>query len=407
LSGLLIIGASYAGVQAAISAREKGYQGAIRIVADEAHLPYQRPPLSKAFVSGDATLASLILRGPEYFASQRIELLLGQRAVSLDTGRKQVALQRGDALGYDHLVIATGSRARQLEVSGHDSARIAYLRTLDEAIDLKARLEAARDLVIVGGGFIGLEVAATAAKAKKNVTLIEVGPRLLERAVPPLMSQFLLETHRAHGVDIRFNQSVTRIDAVDGGRHEVVCADGERLTCDLIVAGIGGIANDGFAAAAGLACSNGIDVDAFGRTSVDDIYAAGDCSNHPSAFLGRRVRLESVQNATDQGKAVGTTIAGAPEPYVSVPRFWSDQYDAKLQIVGLSTPQDDTVVRGDIDQGKFSLFHYRQDRLAAVDSVNRPGDQMIARRLIAAALSPSPAQAADPSFDLRTLEAAP
>jgi 3-phenylpropionate/trans-cinnamate dioxygenase ferredoxin reductase component len=404
MTGLVIIGASYAGVQAGISAREKGYQAPIRIIADEVHLPYQRPPLSKGFLSGSVAHSNLILRGDDYFKAQNIEMVLGHRAVRIDREANAVELEGGNTLAYDTLLIATGSRARQLTVPGAADAGIVYLRTLDHAVDLKPRLEASSEVVIIGGGFIGLEVAATAAKAGKKVVMIEAVSRLLERAVSPLISQFLLDTHVAHGVDIRFQQSVTAIEN-NGSVHEVICSNGDRVRGDLIVAGIGGIPNDELAATAGVLCANGIDVDEFGQSSVPNIYAAGDCSNHHNLFAGRRVRLESVQNATDQGKAAGAAIAGKPEPYVAVPRFWSDQYDCKLQIVGLSAPDDTAVIRGAIGEGKFSVFYYRGAKLMAVDSINRPGDQMIARRLIGAALSPSPEQAADLSFDLKKLEA--
>jgi 3-phenylpropionate/trans-cinnamate dioxygenase ferredoxin reductase subunit len=405
VSGLLIVGASYAGVQTGISAREKGFQGPIRIVADETHLPYQRPPLSKGFLSGSVAHSNLILRGDDYFKAQGIEMVLGHRAIGLDRDAQRITLQGGDQLGYDTLMIATGSRARKLSMPGHDRDGIVYLRTLDDALHLKPRLEAAHDVVIVGGGFIGLEVASTAAKAGKKVTLIEAQSRLLERAVSPLISQFLLDIHRSHGVDIRFNTSVVGIEG-EGAINDVICSDGSRVRADLIVAGIGGIANDELAVQAGIARNNGIDVDAHGQTSVPNIYAAGDVSNHHNVFAGRRVRLEAVQNATDQGKAAGAAIAGKPEPYEAVPRFWSDQYDAKLQIVGLSAPSDNAVIRGAMDDGKFSVFYYRDNRLTAVDSINRPGYQMIARRLITASLSPTPTQAADLSFDLKKIEAA-
>ena len=403
-SGLVIVGASYAGVQAGISAREKGYQEPIRIVADEIHLPYQRPPLSKAFLSGDLAHNSLFLRGDDYFKGQGIEMVLGHRAVELDRTAGRIKLEGGDSLPFDSLVIATGSRARRLSVPGHERDGIVYLRTLDDALTLKPRLEAAQDVVVVGGGFIGLEVASTAAKTGKKVTLIEAQSRLLERAVSPLISQFLLDIHRAHGVDIRFNESVVAIEG-NGAAHEVVTSGGLRVRADLIVTGIGGIANDELAAQAGIASANGIDVDEHGRTSAPNIYAAGDVSNHHNSFAGRRVRLEAVQNATDQGKAAGCMIAGKPEAYDAVPRFWSDQYDAKLQIVGLSDPTDTAVVRGDMTDGKFSVFYYRNGKLTAVDSINKPGDQMIARRLITASLSPTPEQAADLSFDLKKFEA--
>jgi 3-phenylpropionate/trans-cinnamate dioxygenase ferredoxin reductase component len=404
VSGLLIIGASYAGVQAAITAREKGFEGPIRIVADELHLPYQKPPLSKAFLAGSVAHSNLILRGDDYFRGQGIEMVLGHRAVRIDREASRVELEGGERLAYDTLLIATGSRARQLAVPGAEHAGIVYLRTLDHALNLKPRLQASNEVIVIGGGFIGLEVAATAAKARKKVVMIEATSRLLERAVSPLISQFLLDTHMAHGVEIRFNQSVSAIEG-DGTLHEVICSNGDRVRGDLIVAGIGGIPNDELASAAGVLCANGIDVDEFGQSSVPNIYAAGDCSNHHNLFAGRRVRLESVQNATDQGKAAGAAIAGHPEPYVAVPRFWSDQYDSKLQIVGLAAPDDTAVIRGAIGDGKFSVFYYRGEKLMAVDSINRPGDQMIARRLIAAALSPTPAQAADLSFDLKKLEA--
>ncbi|OYU91743.1 MAG: ferredoxin reductase [Bradyrhizobiaceae bacterium PARB1] len=402
-NGLVIVGASYAGVQAGISAREKGYQEPIRIVADEIHLPYQRPPLSKAFLSGDLAHNSLFLRGDDYFKGQGIEMVLGRRAVELDRATNRIKLEGGDSLPFDSLVIATGSRARRLTIPGHDRDGIVYLRTLDDALTLKPRLEAAQDVVIVGGGFIGLEVASTAAKTGKKVTLMEAQSRLLERAVSPLISQFLLDIHRSHGVDIRFNESVVAIES-NGAAHEVVTSSGLRVRADLIVAGIGGIANDELAMQAGIASTNGIEVDEHGRTSAANIYAAGDVSNHYNSFAGRRVRLEAVQNATDQGKAAGSMIAGKPEAYDAVPRFWSDQYDAKLQIVGLSEPTDTAVIRGDMNDGKFSVFYYRDGKLTAVDSINRPGDQMIARRLITASLSPTPEQAADLAFDLKKFE---
>ena len=404
MSGLLIIGASYAGVQAAISAREQGYTAAIRIVADELHLPYLRPPLSKAYLSGSVEDHSLFLRGEPFFAALQIELVLGKRAVQIDRATQSVALDDGSLLQYETLLLATGSRARRLAVPGADSAEIVYLRTLDDALALKPRLAAAKAVVIIGGGFIGLEVAATAAKAGKTVTLLEAAPRLLERAVAPGISQFLLALHQRHGVDVRLNQTVHAISAAADGSHVVTSASGDVASGDLIVAGVGGIANDEIARDAGIACSNGIDVDDCGRTDAPDIYAAGDCANHHSRHARRRVRLESVQNATDQGKAVGHAVAGKPEAYDSVPRFWSDQYDVKLQIVGLSEPQDIPIIRGDVDQGRFSVFYFRSSVLCAVDSINKPGDQMIARRLIASAISPTLEQAADPAFNLKTLD---
>ena len=406
MTGLVVIGASYAGLQAAVSAREAGYAEPIRIVTDESHLPYQRPPLSKGFLVGNVDERGLMLRSEEFFAAQGIELALGRRATRVDRRACAVELEGGGRIAYDKLLIATGSRARLLTVPGGALPGIYYLRSLDDARNLTRRLAGATAVIIIGGGFIGLEVASSAAKLGKSVTVIEAASRLLERAVSPLVSQFLLDLHRAHGVDIRLNETVLRIDGDDGGMHEVVCERGRRIRGDLIVAGIGGVPNDELASGADIQCANGIAVDEFGQTGDACILAAGDCSNHPNRFAGRRLRLESVQNATDQGKSAGATIAGKRDAYASVPRFWSDQCQKKLQIVGVSTGHDLQVVRDRAEDGRFSVFYYRRSRLIAVESVNRPGDQIIARRLIAGSISPSPEQAADLSFDFKTLEAA-
>jgi 3-phenylpropionate/trans-cinnamate dioxygenase ferredoxin reductase subunit len=403
VSGFVIIGASYAGVQAALSAREAGYGGPIRLVADEPHLPYQRPPLSKAYLAGNAAPESLMLRGADVFAGKGIDLLLGQRATALDPGAQRITLEKGDRIDFDQLLIATGSRARKLAVDGHARDGVLSLRTLDDAHALRPRLQAAASVVVIGGGFIGLEVASTAAKAGKAVTLIEAAPRLLGRAVAPVISDFLLALHRRHGVDIRLNAGVARIDA-DGQRPVVVTGEGERLPADLVLVGVGGIANQELAAEAGLACDNGIVVDAIGRTAAPTVFAAGDCSQHANVWAGRRLRLESVQHATDQGRTVGLAVAGQHEPYEAVPRFWSDQYEAKLQMVGLADATDEAVIRGSVEDGRFSVFRFRDGRLTAVESVSRPGDQMLARRLIAARRGPTPAQAADAGFDLKSLD---
>ncbi|MEW6643097.1 MAG: FAD-dependent oxidoreductase [Pseudomonadota bacterium] len=406
MSGLLIIGASYAGVQAALSARDEGYAAPIRIVADETALPYQRPPLSKAFLLGTASEDSLVLRDAKFFRDRAIDLVLGHAATGLDRHARQVTLANGATLPFDKLVIATGSRARRLAVPGADLPGVLTLRTLADAYHLKAELGALSRLVVIGGGFIGLEVAASASKLGKSVAVIETAPRLLGRAVSPAVSQALLDLHRCHGVDIRLNESVAHIERAASGTLVVVCGSGARLEGDRVLVGVGGLPNAELAAAAGLACGNGIMVDEHGRTDDPHIYAAGDCSDHHNAFIGRRIRLESVQHAQDQGKTVGAAIAGRPTPYTSVPRFWSDQYDAKLQIVGLSDGADLHVIRGRPEDGAFSVLAYRAKRLVAVDSVNRPGEQLLARRLIAAGLSPAPTQAADPAFDLKTLLAA-
>lgn len=406
MSGLVIIGASYAGVAAALSARDDGYGGAIRIVADERTLPYQRPPLSKGFLLGQASEQSLVLRDAAFFSDKGIDLVLGAKAIRFDRQDRRVELAGGARLDFDTLLLATGSRARRLSVPGAELAGIHYLRSLTDAQTLKAELSAAASIVIIGGGFIGLEVASSASKLGKSVVVIEAAARLLERTVSPVVSQFLLDLHRENGVDIRLSETVARLDK-DGGGWTVMTGSGTSVPGDIVLAGIGGQPNVELAVDAGLACDNGILVDAHGTSSDPHIFAAGDCTSHHNNYAGGQTRLESVQHAQDQGKAAGSAIAGKASPYASVPRFWSDQYAAKLQMVGLAHGRDHHVIRGEPDQGAFSVFVYRSNRLIAVDSVNRPGEQLIARKLIGAGVSPSPAQAADLSFDLKALSLAP
>ncbi|MCA1425029.1 MULTISPECIES: FAD-dependent oxidoreductase [unclassified Bradyrhizobium] len=403
MTGLVIIGASYAGVQAALTARDAGYSQPITIVCDEEWLPYQRPPLSKDFLLGRISEQNLILRDKTFFEGKQINLVLGQRATLLDLRARQITLAGNNALKFEKLLFATGSRARRIAVEGADFDGIFYLRSVTDAIDLKAGLANAAEIVVVGGGFIGLEAAASAAKLGKKVTVVEASSRLLERAVSPVLSTFLLDTHLRAGVDVMLDETVASFKGNDRKVSAVVLGNGAVVHADLVLVGIGGVANDEIARSAGLRCTNGIVVDAHGQCETSDIFAAGDCANHFNRFCESWVRLESVQNAQDQAKAAGLAIAGARAPYENVPRFWSDQYDVKLQIVGLARRYDRQAVRGSVDDGRFSVFYYRQGRLVAVDSVNRPGEQMAARRLIAAGISPAPEQAADPSFDLKSL----
>ncbi|HEX7919436.1 MAG TPA: FAD-dependent oxidoreductase [Bradyrhizobium sp.] len=403
MSGLVVIGASYAGLQAALTARDAGYAEPVTVIADEPALPYQRPPLSKDFLLDEIGAQGLLMHDEAIFAGNEIELRQGHRVVEIDRNAGRVALAGGSVLDFDSLVIATGSRARRISVRGADLEGVCYLRSIADAVDLKARLGEASEIVIVGGGFIGLEVASSAARLGKRVTVIEAASRLLERAVSPVVSRFLLDRHVRAGVAVKFGAAVSAVIG-DGGRVAAVeLNDGIRLGADLVVVGIGGIANDELAAAAGLECANGIVVDEHGRTACRGIYAAGDCANHYSRFAEGWIRLESVQHAQDQGRTVGLAIADRHEPYDSVPRFWSDQHDLKLQTVGLAARSDRTVIRGAVEAGRFSVFNYRQGKLVAVDSINNPGDQMVARRLIAAGISPTPEQAEDRSCDLKSL----
>jgi 3-phenylpropionate/trans-cinnamate dioxygenase ferredoxin reductase subunit len=403
MSGLVIIGASYAGVQAAITARDSGYGGRIAIVADEDRLPYQRPPLSKGFLLDLTSEEKLILRDGDFFAQKQIDLVLGTNAIEIDKRSRRVMLSGGAHLSFEKLLIGTGSRARRLSIAGSDLDGVCYLRSIKDAIDLKARLRDACDIVVIGGGFIGLEVAASAGKLGKNVTIVESAPRLLERAVSMTVSQFLLDMHAERGASVRLNETVASIEGRDGRVACVICGNGTRLRADLVLVGIGGLPNDQLAKMAQLTCTNGIVVDDHGRTSESSIFAAGDCANHYNLAAEAWLRLESVQNAQDQAKAAGLAIAGDSGPYRSVPWFWSDQYDAKLQIVGISHNFDEQAIRGSVSEGKFSVFYFNKKRLIAVDSINRPGDQMAAKKLIVGGISPSLGNAADLSFDLKSL----
>ncbi|MES2599737.1 MAG: FAD-dependent oxidoreductase [Pseudomonadota bacterium] len=403
MSGLVVVGASYAGIQAALSARDSGYAERITVVADDHLLPYQRPPLSKDFLLDKVTQTNLVLRDDAFFKLKQIDLILETRVHAIDRHARQLSINGNTKLDFDKLFIGTGSHARRLTLPGSDLDGVCYLRSIRDAVDLKERLRNAAKIVVIGGGFIGLEVAASASKLGKKVAVIESASRLLERSVSPLVSQFLLDLHTRHGVDVRLNESITAIGGENGRAAFVTTPGGTRLRADLVLVGIGGVPNDQLARDAQLNCTNGIVVDDHGMTDDPGIFAAGDCANHYNAYAGDWLRLESVQNAQDQAKAAGLAIAGKTGPYDSVPRFWSDQYDAKLQTVGISRNFDRQAVRGSLETGQFSVFYYRQNKLCAVDSVSRAGDQMAARRLIGSGISPTPEQAADLSFDFKSL----
>lgn len=401
---VVIIGSGQGGYQTAASLRSEGFDGRITLIGEEPHLPYQRPPLSKDFVLGKQQVHQLALRPAQFYTSNRIDVLAGERAQEIDLVSSRVQLASGSHVEFDALVLATGARNRVLPVEGGDLDGVCYLRTLNEATELRQRLEAARDVVVIGGGFIGLEVAAAARQMDKSVTVIEALPRLMARAVAPLVSEFFRERHAARGVQFRFGCGVARITggpSVNG----VELADGTNLSADLVVAGIGIVPNVELARDAGLPVGNGIVVDGHlrvaGAGSARAVYSIGDCAEFPSPYSGTRTRLESVQNCVDQAICVARHLAGGPDPYTAAPWFWSDQGEIHLQIAGLSAGTDQCVLRGEPASGKFSLFYYFQEHMRAVDSINRPGEHIAARKLIAAGVSVSPAEAADESFDLK------
>ena len=403
---IVIIGAGQAGLQVAESLRKGGHDGPITLLGEERWPPYQRPPLSKKYLAGEFADERLWFRPYEHYAKLGVQLRTGVRVTAIDRAARRVSLASGEPLDYDALALTTGTRVRPLPVPGADHAAVCYLRGLDDAQRLKARLAAARRVVVIGGGFIGLEVAATARADGREVHVVEAMDRLMARVMPSELSDFFAALHRERGVELHFGAQVTAIADDGAGAARVTLAGGGALAADLIVAGIGVLPNQELAAAAGLACGNGIEVDEFARTSDPDIVAAGDCTWHRNRLFATPHRLESVQNAVDQAKVAAATLLGQPQAYADLPWFWSDQFDVKLQIAGLSTGSDDCVLRGAPSSAGFSVFHFGGTRLLAVDSINRPADHMLARRLIAAGTPVTRAQAGDPAFDLKSLLAA-
>ena len=402
MAGTLIIGGGQGGYQVAASLREAGYAGSVVIIGNEPVLPYQRPPLSKAYLLGDTTAERLQLRPQSYYDKHAIDLIVGETATGIDRPARRVTFASGKTLSYDHLVLATGARNRALPVPGADADGVLYLRTLAEADAIKERFHAAQSIVVAGAGFIGLELAAVASKFGKQVTVLEALGRCMSRAVSLPISTFFAEAHAAWGVKLLFEARLASIDSAGGRVTGVTTADGRTIPADLVLVGIGIVPETALAQNAGLTLDNGIAVDAQLRTSDPAISAIGDCASFPDAATGRRLRLESVQNAVDQGRYVAQRVVGKTTGgYSAVPWFWSDQRDLKLQMVGLTGGCDRTVLRGDPATRAFSVFCFKGDRLLGIESINRAADHMFGRRLLGAGQSVTPDEAADVSFDFK------
>jgi 3-phenylpropionate/trans-cinnamate dioxygenase ferredoxin reductase subunit len=423
IGNIVIVGASHAGVELAASLRSEGYDGGLTLISAERELPYQRPPLSKAFLKpGGGQL--LPLRPEPFYAKRAIELRLGQRVVGIDRQARRVSLADGGSLAYDRLALAPGAVVRRPQVAGSELPGVAYLRDAADAQALLAAIPSVEAIAVVGGGFIGLEVAATLAALDKQVTLLEAAPRLMGRAVPPVISDHALARQRAWGVEVRLATPLGRILGQAGRVGGIETAEGERIAAELVVIGIGVLPEVSLAEAAGLAIGDGIAVDAGMATSDPTIVAAGDATVFDYAPPGateataraddaslsgaatqpmRRLRLESVQNATDQAKVAARTLLGRPAAYRPIPWFWSDQGDLKLQMVGLPFGADRQILRGDPESGRFSVFHYAGEHLCAIDSVNRPADHLLGRRMLAAGWLPPPALVAAADSDLKAL----
>jgi len=403
----VIVGTGQAGFQTAASLRSEGYADPITLIGEEPHIPYNRPPLSKGFVLGTQDAESIELRPVNFYKTHQINLLCGERVVGISRAEKQIEIASGGNLSYDSLVLAVGASNRRLPVPGGDLDGVLYLRSLAEAIFIKKRIEEAQRIVVIGGGFIGLELAAVAGALGKNVTVIEALPRVMARVVAPIISEFFRELHTGRGVKILCGATVTEIHGANGTVKEVAVSDGSVHSADLVLVGIGVVPNIELARDAGLAISNGIAVDEYLQTEDKNIFAIGDCAEFPNAFAGGRVRLESVQNAADQAQCIAKTIAGHRTKYNSLPWFWTDQYEIKLQMAGISAGHDRVVTRGNAEAKKLSVFYFRNGKLIAVDSINRPVDHMIGRKLIASGASLTPEECADETVDLKRIPTDP
>ena len=400
---VVIAGAGHAAGQAVATLRQKKWPGEIVLVGEEPWLPYQRPPLSKKFLAGEMPAERLYVKPPAFYEDASLTLRLDTRVDGIDRRARSLLLENGDRLGYDLLILALGARARKLPpLPGSDLAGIHYLRNVQDVQGIQQGLVEGRHLVIIGAGYIGLEVAAVASGLGLQVTVVEMQERVMKRVVAPPVSAFYEREHREHGVELRLQAGLAGFSGqqqVDG----VILADGSVLPADLVVIGIGIVPNTEVAAAAGLEVSDGIVVDERCRTSDEHIYAIGDCTMHPNPLIGRSVRLESVQNALEQARTAASNICGEDSRYAEIPWFWSDQYDLKLQIAGLSQGYDKAVIRGEPGKRSFSCVYLSGSRILAVDAVNNPKDFLQAKKLIADRATMDLERLADANIELKNL----
>ncbi len=398
----VIIGAGQAGAQGAQSLRAAGYEGRIILLGEEPAAPYQRPPLSKAYLQGTLSADRLALKPEAFYAQNGVDLRLGVKAAAIDRKNARVAIEGGEAIAYDRLLLATGAPPRRLHCPGTELTGVHYLRTIADCEGLRPVLAGARRLVIVGAGYIGLEVAASARKAGREVTVLEAQARVLQRVAGPEISAFFESLHRAHGVDLRLGAALSHFEG-RGRIERAALMSGETIDCDAALIGVGAMPAIELAKDAGLAIDNGVTTDEHAATSDPAIYAAGDCASHPSKLYGRRMRLESVPNAIEQAKVAAANMAGGSLVYDAVPWFWSDQYDVKLQTAGVAEGADETIVRGDPAAARFSVWSLKEGRALAVDAVNDPGAFLAAKKIIAAKTPLDAKTLADPATDLKSL----
>ncbi|PCI48222.1 MAG: hypothetical protein COB49_06235 [Alphaproteobacteria bacterium] len=391
--GTVIIGGGNAGFQVADTLRKGGYDGPVTLLCAEKSLPYQRPPLSKKFLAGDMAEERLLLRPAKYYDDRNITVIRGCEVTGITLDEKQVQCADGRHYEFDKLVFATGARVRRLPMEG--ASGLLYLRTSDDVKSISKAVQNIDDVLLIGGGFIGLEVAATLRGLGKSVTVVEAMPTIMPNVVGAVLAEYFTGYHRSSGTKIITNTAVETIERLKSGRYSVCLSDGSTRKAGAVIVGIGVIPNSELAAGIGLEVGRGIIVDEYGCTATPDVFAAGDCAHGVNLWVGGPVHLESVQNAVDQAITVGKSILGEKLPYETVPWFWSDQYDLKLQMAGLSRGHDSHVVRGSLADNRFSICYFSKGSLIAVDSVNRPADHLGARKLLAARTKISPAQGAD------------
>lgn len=403
---VIIVGAGHAAGQAATSLRQKKYSGEIVMFGDEPYVPYQRPPLSKAYLAGDLELERLYFKPAKFYPDHDVDVRVNTRVASIDRDAHTVTTTDGETLEYSKLILATGSRVRELPIPGNDLDGVHYLRSIADVQAMQEQFAAGKKIVIVGGGYIGLEVAAVAVKRGLDVTVLETESRVMNRVVAREISQFFQNMHSEEGAKLELGRRVQQINGADGKVVSVTCADGFTVDADMVVIGIGILPNEELAKNAGLKCSNGIVVDENCQTGDPDILAIGDCTRHPNGLLGRHLRLESVHNAIEQGKTAAANIVGEPAPYNQIPWFWSDQYDVKIQIAGMSDVHEQFVLRGDPTTRSFAAFYLQQGRIVAVDAINSPREFMIGKKLVAAGAKIPVADLADTAKDFKEMATA-
>jgi 3-phenylpropionate/trans-cinnamate dioxygenase ferredoxin reductase component len=396
---IVIIGAGHGGIQVASSLREEGFEGEIHVFSDEAEMPYQKPPLSKGYLQGKQTAEAILFRSAAFYENNKIQLQLGQQITKILPKNKQIETTSGEKFDFTYLVFATGASNRKLQFQGKIPENILYLRNFSDAKRIEEKLLVSENIIVIGGGFIGLEIAAMAAEKGKAVTVIEAQSRLMERVLPALISDIFYQKHKENGVEFLLNTFTENVSE----NNEVKLRDGTVLKADLVIAGIGVIPNYVLAEEAGINCKNGILVNEYQETSLQNIYAIGDCANHFNFYSQSNTRLESVQNAIDQAKVVARNVMGMKTVYKSVPWFWTFQYNLKLQMAGISANYDSYFIRGDQSTGKFSVYYFKNKKLIGVDSVNKAADHLNARKLLEAEVEISSEQVEDLDFNLNQL----